>query len=203
VKVLAFSDLHTDLTRAARLVERSSGADVVVGVGDFASVHAGLEETIDALRGIECPALVVPGNNETEAALREACRGWASATVLHGERAEVDGVAFFGLGAGVPVTPWDWSFDLTEDQAARLLEPCPEGCVLAVHSPPRGHVDQSRGRHLGSESVARAIEAKRPRLALCGHIHEQWGRESELGPTRVINLGPDGTMLEVPGPGGG
>jgi Icc-related predicted phosphoesterase len=197
VKLLAFSDLHTDLAQAERLVEQSADADVVVGVGDFASVHEGLRETVDALRRIERPVVMVPGNNETDDALREACRGWGSAIVLHGQGAEIDGVSFFGLGAGVPVTPWDWSFDLTEEAAARMLNPCPEGCVLAVHSPPRGHVDQSRDMHLGSESVLRAIEAKRPRLALCGHIHEQWGRESTIGPTRVLNLGPAGATLDV------
>ena len=155
---------------------------MVIGVGDFASVHQGLEETIDALRAIERPVVLVPGNNETDEALRAACRGWDSARVLHGQGAEIDGVPFYGLGAGVPVTPWDWSFDLTEDEAAAMLAGCPEGCVLAVHSPPRGHVDLSRGRHLGSESVLRAIESKRPRLALCGHIHEQWGRHRRSVP---------------------
>lgn len=197
MKLLAFSDLHTDLRQAEELVERSAAADVVIGVGDFASVHAGLEDTLDALRGIERPVILVPGNNETEGALREACRDWESATVLHGEGAEIAGLAFFGLGAGVPVTPWEWSFDLTEQEAARMLKPCPEGCVLAAHSPPRGHVDLSRGEHLGSESILRAIEAKRPRLALCGHIHEQWGQESRIGSTRVVNLGPTGTSLDL------
>jgi Icc-related predicted phosphoesterase len=120
--------------------------------------------------------------------------------VLHGEGADVEGVPFYGLGAGVPVTPWDWSFDLTEDEAAAMLAACPEDCVLAVHSPPRGHVDSSQGRHLGSESVLRAIESKHPRLALCGHIHEQWGRESAIGATRVINLGPGGATLELDRP---
>lgn len=198
MKLLAFSDLHTDVPQAQRLVERSTDADVVVGVGDFASVHSGLEEAIAALREIEVPTVVVPGNNETEEALREACAGWEQAVVLHGEKAEIDGVAFFGLGAGIPTTPWDWSFDLTEEEAAQKLEACPEGCVLAVHSPPRGHVDtDSGGQHLGSEAVLRAIEDKRPRLALCGHVHESWGGESGIGPTRVLNLGPRGTMLDV------
>ena len=170
----------------------------MLGVGDFASVHSGLAETIEALRAIEAPAVLVPGNNETEEALREACADWEQAVVLHGEGAEIEGVPFFGLGAGIPVTPWEWSFDLTEEAAAELLEACPEGCVLAVHSPPRGHVDVSgAGRHLGSEAVLRAIERRRPRLALCGHIHESWGRQSRIGPTPVINLGPEGTMLEV------
>jgi Icc-related predicted phosphoesterase len=198
VRLLAFSDLHTDLGQAKRLAESGAQADVVVGVGDFASVHSGLEDTIDALRAIEAPAVLVPGNNETEEALREACADWSRAVVLHGEGTAIDGVPFFGLGAGVPVTPWDWSFDLTEEAAAEMLAACPEGCVLAVHSPPRGHVDVGgAGKHLGSEAVLRAIESKRPRLALCGHVHESWGQESEIGPTRVINLGPQGMMLEL------
>jgi Icc-related predicted phosphoesterase len=198
MRLLAFSDLHTDLAQAHRLVERSAEVDVVVGVGDFASVHSGLTETIAALGAIEAPAVLVPGNNETEEALREACANWSRAVVLHGEGTEIDGMTFFGLGAGVPVTPWDWSFDLTEEAAAELLEACPEGCVLAVHSPPRGHVDVSgAGRPLGSEAVLRAIERTRPRLALCGHIHESWGMESRIGPTPVINLGPEGMVLEV------
>ncbi|MGH2993757.1 MAG: metallophosphoesterase family protein [Solirubrobacterales bacterium] len=197
MKLLAFSDIHRDLDGAARLVEISGDADVVIAAGDLASVHEGLEETVDALAGIEAPTILVPGNNETDEALRDACSGWGGATVLHGESTEIDGVSFFGLGAGVPVTPWDWSFDLTEAEAAEMLSACPQGAVLVVHSPPKGHVDASGGSHLGSEAVLRSIEQKRPVLALCGHIHESWGREVEIGPTRVINLGPAGLSLEI------
>jgi Icc-related predicted phosphoesterase len=197
MNVLAFSDLHCDLRQAARLVEASADADLVLAVGDLASVHSGLDETVAALRGIECPVAMVPGNNETDEALRDACADWDEATVLHGETAEYGGVTVFGLGGGIPVTPWDWSFDLTDEAAARMLEALPEGAVLAVHSPPHGHVDESRGRSLGSRAVLEATEARRPALALCGHIHESWGQESTIGPTRVVNLGPEGRLFEL------
>ena len=198
MRLLAFSDLHTDADQAGRLVDASEDADVVLGVGDFASIHSGLDETIAVLRRITKPAVLVPGNNETEDALRDACDGWDGAVVLHGESTMINGVPFFGLGAGVPVTPWDWSFDLTEEEAAAKLTGCPEGCVLAVHSPPRGHVDVSgAGEHLGSVAVRDAIVAKEPRLALCGHIHESWGERSAIGPTQIINLGPMGAILDA------
>jgi uncharacterized protein len=193
MRLLAFSDLHRDLERAGSLVERSEDADVVIGAGDFASVHRGLDETIGALAGIRKPSLLVPGNNETDAALREACAGWPSATVLHGDGLEIDGTAFFGLGAGVPVTPWDWSFDLTEEAAEEKLAGCREGAVLVLHSPHKGHLDDG----LGSEAILAAIERKRPPLAVCGHIHQCWGGESAVGDTRVLNLGPDGTLIEL------
>ena len=145
------------------------------------------------------PTILVPGNNETEDALRTAVDGWASATVLHGTGTEIEGTQFYGLGAGVPITPWDWSFDLDERDAAAKLEDCPQGAILVVHSPPKGHCDQSSaGDHLGSQAILDAIEAKRPPLAVCGHIHESWGAEDEVGPTRVINLGPSGTAIELP-----
>jgi Icc-related predicted phosphoesterase len=198
MRILAFSDLHRDLRQAARLVELGATADVVIGAGDFASVHDGLIETIDALATIEAPTVLVPGNNETEEALRAAAADWPAATVLHGGEVEIDGISFFGLGAGVPVTPWDWSFDLSDDEAAALLAPCRSGGVLVVHSPPRGHVDSSSaGDHLGSAAILAAIESKQPRLAVCGHIHESWGTESTVGATRVANLGPAGTWFEL------
>jgi Icc-related predicted phosphoesterase len=198
MRLLAFSDLHRDLDAAASLVERGRDADVVIGAGDFASVHEGLEETIAALSAIEAPTILIPGNNETEDALRAAASGWTAATVLHGETAEIDGVTFFGLGAGIPTTPWDWSFDLTEEEAAERLAGCPREAVLVVHSPPSGHCDtSSRGEHLGSTAILAAVEDKRPPLAVCGHIHEAWGERSGVGPTEIANLGPAGAAFEI------
>jgi Icc-related predicted phosphoesterase len=198
VKLLAFSDLHRDLQQGAKLVEMSADADVVIGAGDFASVHEGLEETIGALAAIETPTVLVPGNNETADALRTAAADWDAATVLHGERTTIDGIEFFGLGAGIPVTPWEWSFDLDDDEAGGMLAPCPEGAVLVLHSPPQGHCDSAGdGSHFGSPALLRAIEEKRPRLAVCGHIHESWGCEGQIGPTPLRNLGPNGTWIEL------
>lgn len=198
MKLLAFSDLHRDLGQAAELVAMSAGADVVIGAGDFASVHEGLAETIGALAAIETPTVLVPGNNETEEALHEAAAGWGAATVLHGNGATIEGAEFFGLGAGVPVTPWDWSFDLDDDSAAAMLAPCPQDAVLVLHSPPQGHCDANgSGDHFGSAALLRTIEEKAPRLAVCGHIHESWGCESRIGATPIRNLGPKGTWIEV------
>jgi Icc-related predicted phosphoesterase len=198
VKLLAFSDLHRDLDQGAKLVEMAGEADVVIGAGDFASVHEGLEETIDALAAIEKPTVLVPGNNETADALRAAAGRWPAATVLHGEGTSIEEVEFFGLGAGVPITPWEWSFDLDDEAAAAMLAPCPTGAVMVLHSPPRDHCDASAdGTHFGSPALLRAIEEKQPRLAVCGHIHESWGCESQVGETPIRNLGPAGTWIEV------
>ena len=196
MRLLAFSDVHRDRRQAKRLAEMAADADAVIAAGDFASVHRGLGEIIDMLVVIETPTVLVPGNNETDDALREACRGWKAATVLHGESTEIGGVEFFGLGGGIPTTPWPWSFDLTEEEAAGKLASCPDDCVLVVHSPPKGHVDGG-ARELGSESVLRAVEERHPRVVVCGHIHESAGEESAVDGTRVLNVGPQGTFLEV------
>jgi Icc-related predicted phosphoesterase len=198
VKLLAFSDLHRNLDQAAKLVEMSAEADVVIGAGDFASIHEGLEETIGALAAIEAPTVLVPGNNETHEALREAAADWDAATVLHGDGMTIGGVEFYGLGAGVPITPWDWSFDLDDEAASEMLTACPAEAILVLHSPPQGHCDTNgAGDHFGSAALLGAIEEKHPRLAVCGHIHESWGCESLVGDTPLHNLGPSGTWLDV------
>jgi len=197
MKILVFSDLHRDQDRAERLVEQAADADVVLGAGDYASMHKGLEDIIETLSAIRTPTVLVPGNAETDTELWQACASWPSGAVLHGQAFQLQGTQFFGLGGGVPPTPFPWSFDLSEDEAAAKLESCPEGAVLVVHSPPKGYVDEVHGRHLGSRSILEAIERKRPVLVVCGHIHQCWGGEAAIGTTPVVNVGPDGRFIDI------
>ena len=106
MKLLAFSDLHRSRDHARSLVDRAPGADVVIGAGDFASMRLGLNSTIDSLASIDSPAILTPGNSESDTALWRACAGWPSASVLHGTGIRIAGVEFFGLGGGVPPTPF-------------------------------------------------------------------------------------------------
>ena len=198
MRLLAFSDLHRDRDAARSLVERSAEADVLIGAGDFAVMRHGIDDVIEILRGVDKPVVLVPGNGESDAELREACAGWGSANVLHGEVVMLEGVPFYGIGGGIPVTPFgEWSFDLTDDEAEVMLAGCPMDGVLVSHSPPHGHVDEAGGRHLGSHSVLETIERVSPRLVVCGHIHGCWGQRSAIGPTLVVNVGPEGQFLEL------
>jgi uncharacterized protein len=197
MKLLAFSDLHRSRDHARSLVARAAQADVVVGAGDFASMRLGLNSTIDSLASIQSPAILTPGNSESDSALWRACANWPSAAVLHGTRIRIEEVDFYGLGGGVPPTPFPWSFDLSEREAEEKLRDCPTGGVLVVHSPPRGYLDAVGSRHLGSRAILDAIERAKPRLVICGHIHQCWGREARIGETLAVNVGPEGRLLEI------
>jgi Icc-related predicted phosphoesterase len=174
----------------------SKDVDVVVGAGDFCIGRRGLEKIIRALAPIKKPAVLVPGNSESEEELKNACHLWESAHVLHGSRATIDDIDFFGIGGGIPITPFgSWSYDFTEDEAFELLRDCPPHCILISHSPPKGVLDRSSdGRSLGSRAVRETVDIKRPALVVCGHIHGSSGMRDQLGDTVVINAGPNGIV---------
>ena len=199
MKLLAFSDLHRDLEQGARLVEMSTEADVVIGAGDFASMHEGLEETIAVLAAIQTPTVLVPGNNETVDALRDAVRSWERGHRPPRRRDERSPGS--SSSASAPASrspPGTGASTSTTTRRRGMLAPCPEGAVLVLHSPPKGHCDSAGGdTHFGSPALLAAIEEKRPRLAVCGHIHESWGCEGEVGHTPIRNLGPNGTWIEL------
>lgn len=198
MRLLLSSDIHCDAVAARRLAERSADADALVVAGDLAVMRTGLDETVSALSGAAAPTVLVAGNGESTDELLAACSGWPGAHVLHGSGVELGGVPFWGVGGAIPVTPFgDWSYDLPESEAERLLAGCPEGAVLVTHSPPFGHVDTAGGRHLGSRAIADAIRCARPRLVVCGHIHGCWTEESWEGDTRIVNAGPGGIWVEI------
>jgi Icc-related predicted phosphoesterase len=199
MKLLLFSDLHSDFPGAAKLVELSRTVDVVVAAGDYCLARRGLDEIIAALSAIPKPTVLVPGNAESHEELARACRSWPNAHVLHGSQTTLDDVTFYGIGGGIPITPFGaWSYDFSEDEAKKLLQDIQPGGVLISHSPPKGVLDMSSdGRSLGSEAVRETIDIKKPKLVVCGHIHGSAGQTAQSGSTIVINAGPDGIIWEL------
>lgn len=197
MRILAFSDLHHARARAKALVDAAGSAELVIGAGDFCNMRKDLEGALALLRGISAPFVVVPGNAESVSELEAAAP--ANMQVLHGRAAEVDGCRIFGLGYGVPVTPFGaWSCDLDEAQAASMLAACSEADLLVTHSPPKGVADvTSTGQSVGSTAIRDAIARIQPGLALCGHIHDSWGTDGRIGRTRIVNLGPTVNWFEV------
>ena len=67
--------------------------------------------------------------------------------------------------------------------------------VLVSHTPPADTtLDRTvSGTHVGSRAVAEVIAGRRPRLFVCGHIHEGYGFEvvrfgsDDCEPTLVVN----------------
>jgi Icc-related predicted phosphoesterase len=193
MRILAFSDLHRDAAAAREIVDASRDADVVVGAGDFATRGVGLCDTMDLLRAVTVPMVLVAGNHDDLDELRDACRINDTLHVLHGDGVTIAGISFFGLGFEIPAGMRDepWNRRLGEEEAARLLLACPPGAVLVTHSPPFGSADiQRNGAHEGSRAIRDAVVSTKPRLHLCGHIHHAWGTSGIIGECGVHNLGP-------------
>ncbi len=197
MKILAFSDLHHSRRKAEVLVEAAAEADLVIGAGDFCNMRQDLVGAMTLLAGIAAPVVVVPGNAESADELRNAAL--AGMTVLHGGAVEVDGVRIFGIGYGIPVTPFgSWSCDLTEQFAANMLGECDTADILISHSPPKGVADiTSQGFSVGSVAVRDAVKRLQPKLVFCGHIHDSWGQTGMIGASKVVNLGPWPNWFEV------
>ncbi|MCA8881424.1 MAG: metallophosphoesterase family protein [Rhodobacteraceae bacterium] len=197
MRILAFSDLHMSRGAAAHLVEAATEADLVIGAGDFCNMRQGLDDAMAMLSGIAAPLVVVPGNAESAAELTAAAPDGAH--VLHGSGCDINGLRLFGLGYAVPVTPFGaWSCDLDDETAATMLARCTDADVLVLHSPPKGIADAtSSGQSVGSTAIRDAIVRIAPALAVCGHIHDSWGREGRIGPTRIVNLGPRPNWFEL------
>lgn len=82
---------------------------------------------------------------------------------------------------GSPYSPAKglWAFGYRPEAAAALWEQIPiDADVVVTHTPPKNHCDGNASRaSAGCESLRQNLWRVRPRLALCGHVHE--GRGSE------------------------
>ncbi|KAH6720290.1 Metallo-dependent phosphatase-like protein [Leptodontidium sp. MPI-SDFR-AT-0119] len=83
---------------------------------------------------------------------------------------------------GSPYSPADgmWAFGYSMDEARQIWDRIPlDADIVLTHTPPKYHCDERKERKAaGCESLREALWRVRPRLAICGHVHD--GRGAEL-----------------------
>ncbi len=92
---------------------------------------------------------------------------------------------------GTPITPYflNWAFNRHpgEDIEKHVNKIPPDVDILISHGPPYGILDINvNGHHCGCQSLSSKIEKIKPKLLICGHIHEAYGQR-QIGKTTFIN----------------
>jgi uncharacterized protein len=199
MRILAIADLHGAQYRLNLVLQNivKYSPDAVVVCGDLTQFGPG-EVATNLLNQIPVRTLAVPGNIDTF----DVDQGIdvSSATNLDRRMVVLQGIPFVGIGREIPSGLPDL---LIADESAKkplkkLLTP---SCILVTHYPPYKSQDTIFiGTHGGSKELRRIIDSYRPRLVLCGHIHEDPG-VTTIGETTVVNCSmgkrTEGALIEI------
>jgi Icc-related predicted phosphoesterase len=197
MKLLVFSDIHSDLGALNRLMDTE--ADFYVAAGDLVNFGRGLDRCGEILRRRAGKMYVLPGNHETDAQIAGFCRKFELHD-FHQQHAQWGRYQVAGLGYSSP-TPFHTPGEYTEVELAQKLEPFAglAPLVLICHCPPRDTLlDQTNsGLHAGSTAVRDFLLREQPDHFFCGHIHESAGVRTTIGKTQAVNVGKQGFLLEL------
>jgi Icc-related predicted phosphoesterase len=108
-------------------------------------------------------------------------------TYLFDNDITIDGIKFYG-------SPWqpefhNWAFNLPRgDELAAKWEKIPDDVdILITHGPAYGILDYAPiGGHVGCEELYRKIVEVKPKIHVCGHIHDSYGQKS-MGGIEFLN----------------
>ncbi|TAQ89101.1 hypothetical protein B7494_g2592 [Chlorociboria aeruginascens] len=85
---------------------------------------------------------------------------------------------------GSPLSPAKgmWAFGYGPDEGATIWNRIPlDTDIVVTHTPPKYHCDEAKERRaVGCEALRQSLWRVRPRLAICGHVHEGRGSERIL-----------------------
>ena len=190
MRLIVISDTHGLHHR----IDGLPAGDVLVHAGDFMNSGYDVQDILSFNRWLgDQPfkhRLVCGGNHDRyfEAAPHQARALLNNATYLENSGVMIDNVTFWGS----PYTPafLNWAFMYSRGTSAqRYWNLIPYNLdVLITHGPPFGILDQTAPgeAHLGCEELLDAVEEKKPRVHLFGHIHGGAGT-FQNDTTRFVN----------------
>lgn len=191
MRILAFVDMHGSLRAYRKIAQKAKRVDLIVCAGDISFFEQNIPQIVKKLRDIKKPILIVHGNHETKEVMNLLSSG--NMKFIHKKIHKHKKYNFLGYGGG--------GFSLTDKEFERWTKKIKKGIrniILVTHAPPHGtKVDRIIETHCGNKSITKFIKKNKPKLVICGHLHENAGVEDKIGKTRVVNPGPFGKVINL------
>ena len=195
MKILAFTDVHTNKKMLTTLVKKAKQADILVCCGDLSVFGEGLKQSLKILAQAGKPLLIIHGNHEEERVVEELTL--KHIVPFHRKSYRVDNYLFLGHGGG--------GFSMVdhklEKRLAHFKEKIRSGdkVIFVTHAPPYNtELDYlPLFGHVGCRSITKAIRELKPQLFLCGHLHENFNVRQKMDKTLLLNPGPMGTFIDI------
>lgn len=188
MKILALADFHAEEIILSRLKEhlKSEEYDAITISGDLTENGpvSYVQELLKILKGQKVFAVL--GNCDPKQ-IKENLGG----ACVENRNVEFKGLNITGIGGGV-ISRHGTINEKSEEEFEKELKglKIDEKTIFISHCPPYGILDTTfNGEKIGSKSIKKMIEERKPKLFVCGHVHEEEGWE-KVNKTIVINLPP-------------
>ncbi len=201
MKILAAGDIHGDMGLAKRLSEKAEkeNVDLVILCGDLTYHEQSTDNIIGPFVKAKKKVLIIPGNHETVATADFLAELYGIKNI-HGYSVKYDELGIFGCG-GANIGP---KSKLTEREIYDLLKQGHDRIkglkkkllVSHVH-PSETKMEKLTEFFPGSTGLKKAIDAFKPDIVLCSHVHEAEGLEEKIGKSKILNVGRHGKIFEI------
>ncbi|MBW3013249.1 metallophosphoesterase [Candidatus Woesearchaeota archaeon] len=204
MKIFAFVDLHGDAGVFKKVLAKikKEKPDIVLCPGDLTVFGNQLDYFFKELNNLRLPVLVLHGNHETNELIDKASKKYPHIINLHEKHFHLGKVVFFGYGGGgfaltnPKFEPVGRKFELQLQKLKKMYEELK--VVFMTHAPPHNtKLDEIHGSSAGCKTLRKFIEKFQPNLAICGHLHENEGKEDKIGKTRLVNPGWNGMFFDL------
>lgn len=197
MKFLTFVDLHENSKALKGLVSRASESDIdfIVCAGDLSNFGKGLKNALDAFEKINKKLYIIPGNHEENMVLDKFAEEYPFLINFHHRTFKIGAYIFLGHGGGGFANQDEEFRKIGREWYGKFKE---KKTVLVTHGPPaETKLDLLNNQHVGNVDYRKFIQRIKPRLVICGHLHELAGTVDTIDKTKVINPGWEGMVVEL------
>jgi Icc-related predicted phosphoesterase len=199
MRLYASADIHGSQYRLniiLKNIERYK-PDIVVICGDITQFGPGsLAKTL--LDQIPIRTLAVHGNIDTSDVVQAISN--TRAVNMHLRQININNESFIGIGGDIPTDLFECKIK-NNSATIPIKDAINSNTILISHVPPYNTMDKVFiGRHIGSKELLRLVEETKPRLVLCGHVHEDPG-VTRLNKSIIVNCSigkrTEGAVIDI------
>jgi Icc-related predicted phosphoesterase len=182
-RALLVSDLHYDLRKLDWVLEQAGQVDLLAVAGDLLDISsvvpldAQIAAVLEYFRRMadRTTTVACSGNHDLDSRTDGDEKATAWITEARTSGVHVDGDSVHVAGWLVTACAW-WEGPHTLARLETSLADAGAGrtgpWLWVYHGPPEGPLSWTGSRHFGDPELPRLLEAHRPDVVLCGHIHQ-------------------------------